>query len=342
MQTTRTLAKWNALGVLCLLPTLVFAGGNRQTQSETLVIYSGRGESLVAPVIERFTQETGIEVEVRYGGTSELAVLLSEEGDRSPADLFWAQDGGALGGLAQDEKFQILPDQVTELVPAMYRGSRNSWIATSGRARVLAFSPERTSPTDHPQSIIDLGRPEYRGRIGWAPANASLQAQVTALRVIIGDERTVEWIHSLKANDIQDYRNNTSLLEAIGAGEIDYAITNNYYLLRFKEATPDYPVEQEFFVPRDPGNLVNVAGIGVIQSSTKGRIAQQFIRFLLSPEIQTYFTRDIGEYPVVSNVSPGSRLESFQQVLDRAPTIDIGSLSDLEGTLELMQRAGAL
>ena len=335
------------IGVLGILLLLIqagsFAGGRTQaTDVRQITVYSGRGESLVQPIIERFEQMTGIQVQVRYGGTSELVVLMAEEGNRTPADVFWAQDGGALGFMAQAGRFSPLPATITQQVPELYIGQNRTWVATSGRARVLAYSPQRTNAAEHPTSIFDLTDSRFAGRVGWAPTNGSLQSHITAMRVTYGDDVTLQWMEAMARNNTQVYRNNTALVEAIAAGEIDYAITNNYYLLRFLAQDPQYPVRQRFFADKDIGNLVNVAGVGILRTSQRTELAQEFVKFLLSEYAQGLFTNTIYEYPVVPSVPASPALESFQQVLLSAPDVAIGDIYDLEGTLALMRRAGIL
>ncbi len=326
--------------MLASLSVAAFAAAS--AEAEEITLYSGRGESLVDPLIRRFESESGIRVRVRYAGTAELAVLLAEEGERTPADLFWGQDAGALGSLAAAGLLAELPTQLVDGIPDIYVSTTAQWVATSGRARVLAYSPERVSAEEQPASVFDLTKPRYRSRVGWAPTNGSFQAFVTAMRVAYGEELTLQWLRDMRANDTQVYRNNTALVEAIAAGEIDFTITNNYYLLRFLANDPDYPVEQRFFEDRDIGNLVNVASVGVLRSSNRFDAAVRFVEFLLSPEAQRYFTDTVNEYPVIAEVPPNAALESFQRLLLASPRIDLDSLEDLQGTLELLRQSGAL
>ena len=307
-----------------------------------LTLYSGRGESLVAPLLEQFEAETGIRVQVRYAGTAELAVLLAEEGDRSPADLFWGQDAGSLGALSTVGLLTELPESLVANKPDIYVSTTREWVATSGRARVLAYSPERVDPSEYAESIFDLTDARYRGRVGWAPTNGSFQAFITAMRVEHGEQATGQWLRGMQANDAQVYRNNTALVEAIAAGEIDFALTNNYYLLRFKADDPGYPVAQRFFADGDIGNLVNVAGLGVLGSSRRQEHALRLAEFLLSPDAQEYFTNVVYEYPVVEDVEPNDRLETFSQLIDASPTVNLDALEDLEGTLNLLREVGLL
>ena len=310
--------------------------------AQSLTVYAGRGEALVQPLVDRFTAETGIAIAVRYGGTAELAVLILEEGRASPADVFWGQDAGALGALSLAGRLRALPDALTAGLPGIYASRGGLWVATSGRARVLAFSPVRVDPTAWPASVFDLTATAYRGRVGWAPTNGSFQAFVTAMRVVHGAQATETWLRGMIANDVQAYRNNTTLVEAIAAGEIDYALTNNYYLLRYLETDPSFPVAQGFFADGDIGNLVNVAGGGIVTTSRNVDAAERFLAFLLSSEAQAYFTDAVFEYPVVAGVTPNARLVGFDALLAASPDVDLDVLEGLDGTLELLREVGLL
>jgi iron(III) transport system substrate-binding protein len=310
--------------------------------AQRLTIYSGRGEALVQPIVDRFTAETGIPVAVRYGGTSELAVLLLEEGRASPADLFWGQDAGALGTLAGAGRFVALPETLTADLPAAFRSRNGAWVATSGRARVLAYAPERTADTPWPASVLNLTDDAYRGRVAWAPTNASFQAFVTAMRVSLGEATTEAWLRDMIAAGTKSYRTNTALIEAIAAGEADYAITNHYYLLRYLATDPDYPVAQNFFAAGDVGNLINVAGAGVLTTSRRQDDALRFLAFLLAEGAQTYFTQEVGEYPVRADVTPTATLVDLATLIAVGPDLDLDALEDLAGTLDLLRRVGLL
>jgi len=309
---------------------------------ESLVIYSGRSKNLVAPLIRRFEQISEIDVQVRYGKTSQLAVALAEEGERSPADLFWAQDAGALGSVAGRGLFAPLPESITGSLPARYRGEGNRWVATSGRARVLAYAPERVDTENLPESVTALTGQRWRGRVGWAPPNGSFQAFVTAMRLEHGDEATLAWLKAMKANGARAYPSNTAIVQALAAGEVDLGLVNHYYLLRFKTSDKAYPVEQTHFAPGDIGNLVNVAGAGVLKHGKHPEAAHAFLRFLLGEQAQQYFTSYVFEYPVISGTIPHPALVEEAAFRELAPEVDLQGLSDLEGTLALLREAGLL
>ena len=154
--------------LLLLVVALVAAacGGDDETEDGPITVYSGRAEELVGPLFAQFEEDTGIELRIRYGGTSELAAVILEEGDRSPADVYLAQDAGALGAMEAAGVFQTLPDELLDRVDAGARSRTGAWVGVSGRARVLVYSTERVSEAELPASVFDLTQPAWRGRVG--------------------------------------------------------------------------------------------------------------------------------------------------------------------------------
>ncbi len=301
----------------------------------SLVIYSGRGESLVGELIERFERQTSIDVKVRYGDTAALAIAIAEEGTRSPADVYYGQDAGALSFLAEEGIAAQLPVDITALVDGKFQDDDGRWIATSGRARVLIISPERVP--NPPDSVFDLVEPEWRGRVGWAPTNGSFQAFVTAMRQIHGEAETEAWLRGMIANDVRVYPKNTPQVQAVGDGELDIGLVNHYYRFRFED---DWPAANHFTDSGEAGALVNVAGVAMLDSANNRPNALRFIRFLLSEEGQTYFRNETNEYPVSAGVEARAELTPLSEL--NPPSLALTSLSDLEGTLELLEAVGAL
>jgi iron(III) transport system substrate-binding protein len=294
----------------------------------SLVIYSGRSEELVAPLIERFETESGIDVEVNYANTSELAATILEEGDASPADVFFSQDGGALGALAAEGRLAALPQATLDRVGAGFRSPDGLWVGVSGRARVAAYNTEELTAAEMPDSILDFTDPVWKGRIGWAPSNASLQTFVTALRVLEGEAAARAWLEGIQANEPKVYEGNSQALQGVATGEVHVAFINHYYLLAAL-------AESEI-----PGALVNVAGAGILTTAKKAVAAQAFVDFLLSEESQAYFSDETYEYPLVSGIPADDRLTPLDQIA--SPDVDLSELSDLQGTVELMQEVGIL
>jgi len=306
-----------------------------------VVVYSGRSEELVGPIIERFEAVTGIDAEVRYAGTSELAATILEEGANSPADVFFSQDGGALGALAAEGRLATLPTDLVDLVDARFRAAGGSWVGVTGRARVLAYDTRELAPTDLPASVLELADPAWKGRVAWVPTNASFQTFVTGLRETQGDEATLAWLKAMQANEPRVYEGNAAALQAVASGEVDVALVNHYYLFQAQaEAGAELPVANHFFAGGDPGALVNVAGVGILEGAANAAAAETLARFLLDEEAQAYFATETFEYPLRTGVAADNRLPALAEI--QAPELDLSELADLPGTLRLLQEAGVL
>ena len=314
--------------------------GAVSVEEDNLVIYSGRNENLIAPLLEQFQADTGITVEVRYGDTAEMAATILEEGQNSPADVFFGQDAGALGALQQAGRFQHLPEDVLELVDPSFRSDEGQWIGVSGRARVFAYNSENVGEDELPESIWALTDPAWQGRVGWAPTNGSFQSFVTALRVLEGEDRAREWLEAMIANDVQIYAGNTQIVEAVGRGEIDLGLTNHYYLYRFLAEDPNFPVVNYYPPSGGAESMVNVAGVGILDTANSPVAALSFVRYLLSDTAEQYFADQTVEYPLAGEVTINERLTPLSEI--NIPDIDLSDLADLEGTLQLLQDVGAL
>ena len=309
-------------------------GGN-----EKLTIYSGRAEKLVGPLLADFEKKSGVDVEVRYGDSAELAATISEEGENSPAGLFYSQDAGALGAVAERGLLTNLPPEVVNRVEARFRDDEGRWVGVSARARVLAYSTERLEDADLPQSVFDLTGERWKGKLGVPPSNASFQAFVSAMRVDVGDDRAREWLEAIDANEPKLYENNLQTIEAIENGEVDAGLVNHYYLYEIRREQGDVPVENHFFRTGDPGSLVNTAGIGILKSGDSPEAARKLADYLLSAEGQRYFADRTAEYPLAAGVQPGPELRPLKSV--QGPFIDLGILGEkLPSTLEMIEEAG--
>ena len=308
----------------------------------TLTVYSGRSQSLVHPLLQAFGEWTGVDIRVKYAGSASTAATLLEEGDNTPADVVFLQDPGSLGSLGANGMLADLPQETLDKVDPRLRDPNGRWVGTSGRARTIIYNTEAIDPaTDLPTTILDFTKEEWRGRVGWAPRNGSFQAFVTALRLQLGEPAARDWLEGMKNNDAQEYSNNVSIVQAAANGEVDVGFVNHYYLERFlEEHGPEFEARNYYIGNGDPGALVLVAGAGVLQASDNKATAEEFIEFLLSEPAQQYFTSDIKEYPVAAGVEPGGDLPPIES-LD-PPDVDLGSLSDLQGTIDLLRDVGVL
>ncbi len=311
----------------------------READPGKLVVYSGRSETLVDSIIQQFAEATGIEVEVRYANTGQLAATLLEEGSNSPADLFFAQDPGGLG--AVESMLVNLPSEIMEQVPEWSRSPNSKWVGISGRARTVVYNSEKLAEADLPDDMFGFTDPVWKDRIGWAPTNASFQTMVTAMRSAWGEERTKEWLEGIQANEPKVYPRNTPQVAAAASGEIDVGFVNHYYLFRFlAEEGEDFPARNYHPRAGGPGSIVMVAGAGILSSSGNEENAERFLQFMLSPVAQQYFAAQTFEYPLVEGVRTQHVLVALDDIFK--PDLTAGDLTDLAGTQALLQDAGVL
>jgi iron(III) transport system substrate-binding protein len=328
-------------GVVVVVVVAAAAAGCGGGSDDPLTVYSGREEELVAPLLDQFTEETGIDVEVRYGDSAELAATIAEEGENSPADVFFAQDPGSLGSV--DAQLAELPAETLERVDQRFRDADGRWVGTSGRSRVIAYNTDELSEDEVPDSVFDLADPRWKGRVGIAPTNASFQAFVTAMRLSKGDEATRQWLVDLEENDPKEYEKNALIVEAVATGEIDLGLVNHYYLYLVREEQPDAPVDNHFLEAGDPGALVSVAGAGVLASSDQTDDAEQFVDFLLSDAGQRFYVDEAeeAEYPLVDGIDAKEGLPPLDELT--GPDVELTAFgAELESTIELLRETGYL
>jgi iron(III) transport system substrate-binding protein len=310
-----------------------------ETASGSLTVYSGRSEKLVADLYTQFTSDTGIDVEVRYGDSGELAGQILTEGNATPADVFFSQDAGALGAVSAADLFVELEESVLNRVATKYRSELNTWVGTSGRARVVIFNP--TLVATPPTSIDDLVDPQWSGKIGFAPTNASWQSFVTALRVVRGEDEARTWLEAFAANNPVAYEKNGAVRDAVNAGEVALGLVNHYYLYeKIAAEGAENVVAQNQYLPGDIGGLVNVAGIGVLKNSDNSASSQCFASYLVSDIAQKYFVEKSFEYALVEGIAPFDGLPTLEE-LD-PPSIDLSDLNSIAETQELLNDVGLL
>ncbi len=329
------------LAVTLLLVALLSACGNGSDDDSagSLTIYSGRSEALVGPIIEQFGEATGIKVSAKYAGTSQLAATLLEEEDRSPADVFFAQDPGGLG--AVEHLLDPLPEEILQRVPDWARSPAGKWIGLSGRARTVVYNTETLTEADLPDDIFDFIDPKWEDRIGWAPTNASFQTMVTAMRAVWGEEKTRRWLEGIQANDPKVYPKNTPQVAAVAAGEIDVGLVNHYYLFRFlAEEGESFPARNYHPRAGGPGATIMVAGAGILETSENKDVGEKFLEFLLSTVAQQYFAGQTFEYPLVEGVKTPRVLVPLADI--NRSSIPLKDLTDLAGTQALLRDAGIL
>jgi iron(III) transport system substrate-binding protein len=316
-------------------------GGSNEPETEGITLYSGRIPAAIGPAVDMYEAQADRDVQVRFAETADLAATLVEEGDASPADVFFAQEPGAIAAVAEAGLLTKLPQDILDLVPARYRDPDGRWVGVTGRVRVIAYNTDAVEEAELPPSPFGLTDPKWKDRVGWSPASSSMQEYVTALSARYGDDRTKQWLEEMVDNGAVSFPDNVTIRDAIAKGEIDVGLINHYYVAQaISEEGPNYPVAV-YFPPGGLGSLMLLTSVGVLESSDRKAEAFAFVRSLLSPKSQAFFTSSSKEYPLAKGVEPDP---SLKVPIEKIPVSDssLVDLKELQGTIELMKEAGAL
>lgn len=321
-------------------PTGAPSSSPTETVPATLVLYSGRGEDLVGPLIEKFEAASGIDVEVRYAGSAEQAQLLLTEGANSPAQVFLSQEAGALGLLGEAGLLAPLPADVLSKVPEAYSANDGTWVGVTGRARVVAYDSEQVDEADAPDTAAEIIDPRWAGQVGVAPGNASFLAFITAMRVVDGEDAAATWLDTLVANDAKTYARNGAILEAVNTGEVKLGLINHYYwyAAAAEQGADNMRAKLKFGQSGDLAALVNATGVGVLKGAEANPQARAFVDYLLSNEAQTFFAVESYEYPLVPGVPGPEGVPPLESL--RGPDIDLSDLGTVQESAALIDKAG--
>jgi iron(III) transport system substrate-binding protein len=304
-----------------------------------LTVYSGRGEDLIGPVFDRFEELTGARVEVRYGGSADMALLIDTERDNSPADVFISQSPGAVGFLDDADRLVELPTDVLERVSEQNRASNGHWVGITGRVRVLVYNTDAVKADELPASVLDLTDPVYSGRVAVAPSNGSFQDFVTAMRAELGDDATSSWLEGMAANDAPNYSKNSAIVDAVTRGEVDMGLVNHYYLVEALKEDPGLAGANHVFPDGDLGSLLITSAAAIVDSTDEREASAELIAFLLSDEAQAMSADGESEYPLVDGVPAPAGLEPLSEVA--AITVDLDVLAGgLGATQDMIEQSG--
>ncbi|HUR76669.1 MAG TPA: extracellular solute-binding protein [Acidimicrobiales bacterium] len=328
-----------SLGVALTAALMAVFTASCNSGSTRLVIYSGRTSNLITPLLKQFSEETGIKIDVRYGDSAELALLVDEEGKKSPADVFISQSPGAIGFLDSHKRLAGLDAAVLGKVEPEFRAADRRWVGLTGRVRTLVFNTEKVDRASLPASVLDLAQPAYKGRVALAPSNGSFQDFVSTLRELVGDDEAGAWLKAMADGGAPEYANNTAIVEAVARGEVEMGLVNHYYIARAKSEDADTPVDTYFFSANDPGRLLLVTAAGVLDTADKNVEATRLIRFLLGAKAQKFFAEETFEYPLAAGQEPVGSVPPLASI---APTtFDLGRLgADLQDTLDMIDESG--
>lgn len=309
------------------------------TGRDALTVYSGRTENLIGPLLERFHAETGIPIDVKYGDSAELALLIDTEGARTPADVFLSQTPGANAFLAGKDLLAALPAELMDRVDERFRDEHRLWVGVTGRQRVLVYNQDLVDTAALPATIDAITGPAFAGKVAVAPTNGSFQDFVTAMRQVRGDDATADWLRALAAGGAPTYANNNAIVDAVARGEVPMGLVNHYYNHRFLAEDPDLPSRNHQFPAADIGSLLIPSTVSLLASSTHRDDALRLLDFLLEAEAQEYFSAETFEYPLVPGVEPATSLPPLQ-TLEAFPYRFSELGGGLQRTVELIRESG--
>ncbi|ALA57349.1 extracellular solute-binding protein [Nitrospira moscoviensis] len=330
-----------AMGVVVALASL--AAPVTASAADKLVVYSGRAERLIKPVLDAFTAKTGIQVELLSSGTTELVNRLKAEGDRTQADLLITNDAGSLelaraAGLLRPLNMR----EVERAIPPQYRAADNSWIGLSGRFWIIVYNTTMVKP-DQVKSLLDLADPRWKDKIAIPNSGSEyLQAGVSVIRASVGDERTKKFLQGLKDNaGTQVYQKSSQIVDAVAKGQVAMGIVNHYYVYRHLAAQPSAPIAVLMPDQQDGGMgaIMNVAGVGILKHTAHLDNAKLLVEFLVAQAGQKMFADLDKEYPLHPDVNADPALAERKSF--RAALVPLTKLAELrEPTLTLIEQVG--
>ncbi|MCU6412998.1 iron ABC transporter substrate-binding protein [Enterobacter cloacae] len=308
---------------------------------EGIVVYNAQHENLVKSWVDGFTKETGIKVTLRNGDDSELGNQLVQEGSASPADVFLTENSPSMVLVDNAKLFAPLDAETLKQVPAEYRPAHGRWIGIAARSTVFVYNPEKLSEQQLPKSLMDLAKPEWKGRWAASPSGADFQAIVSAMLALKGKQATLEWLKAMKANFVA-YKGNSTVMKAVNAGQIDGGVIYHYYRFVDQSKTGENSKNTKlyYFKHQDPGAFVSLSGGGVLASSKHKAQAEAFIKYITGKEGQDSLrTNNAFEYAVGVNAASNPKLVPLNE-LD-APKVEPSTLNSKK-VIELMTQAGLL
>lgn len=282
-------------------------------------IYSARQENLIEPILNRFTEQTGIQVNLITGGADELIQRLDLEDDNSPADILLTVDVGRLHRAKQMDLLQPVESEVLRnQVPAQYRDPDNTWFAMSLRSRVIVYNRDTVDPEEL-STYEDLASDKWDDSICVrSSSNIYNQSLVASMISHNGVEATEEWANALVDNMARDPQGgDRDQISAVAVGQCDLAIVNSYYLGGMLNS----PVEQQreiaeevaLFWPNQQGRgaHMNISGAGLTRSAPNPENGVRLMEFLVSDEAQRWYAETNNEYPIRDDVEVSETLQSW-------------------------------
>lgn len=308
--------------------------------ADSLVIFSGRSDKFVKPVVKAFTAETGIKAVLHSGSSTSLLNKLKLEGERTQADIYISNDAGNLQKGSEFKLFKALPDTIANTIPANYRAPDKTWLGVSARARVLVVSTKKHD-ADFVKSVFDLADPRLQGKLGITHSgNESYIAGVTVYMQIAGKDKVKTWLEGMKRNvEGSVFNKHSKIVKAVAAGKKSVGLVNHYYIYRHLAKHPKAAIK--IVLPDQDGMGVawNVAGAAVSKYTKHSDAAEKFMAFLVSDKGQELFAQANSEYPTRAGIPAAAEVPPVgsYKVAD-VPMAKLGEMRN--ATLDLIESVG--
>jgi iron(III) transport system substrate-binding protein len=311
-------------------------------KGDTLTLYSAQHEQMTNALAKAFERETGAKVRIRFGEDEGLANQIVQEGAASPADALLTENTPPLELLTEKDLLAKVDPATLARVPAAYSSAGGHWVGVAARETVLIYNPKLLAGLRLPPSILDLAKPEWKGKLAIAPSEPDFVPIVSAIEKLDGRAKAQSWLEGF-AKNAKRYDDNEGIVAAVEAGQVAAGVINHYYWYEQRAEVGASKVHSKlyYFGHKDPGALVNISGAGALESSRNPALAQRFLAFLVSKPGQEAMTHSGDwEYPLAPGVAPPSGLRPFASL--EAPEIGPAVLGDGSQPLALMQQAGLL
>jgi iron(III) transport system substrate-binding protein len=310
----------------------------------TLMLYSGQHPETVHSLVAAFEKQTGIKVAVRANDEGMLEAQIIEEGSRSPADVFLAENSPPLEELQTLGRLAPVDPATLAETSARYDSPVHDWVGVSARVSVIVYNTRDLRPSQLPRSVLALASPTWRGKLALAPTETDFQPIVTAVARRYGAARAVRWLEALRRNaGDRVYPDNETLVAQVNAGQAELGVINHYYWYRLRDEIGPGSIRsaEDFFSPGDPGYVIDVSGAGILASSRHQAEAQRFLAFLVSDQGQKILADgESYEYPLGSGVRTAKLLVPFSRL--RPDRISITELGTGQLAIRLLREASLL
>ncbi|HEY1453311.1 MAG TPA: extracellular solute-binding protein [Roseiarcus sp.] len=312
-------------------------------RAASLTLYSAQHEQTVDLLTKEFTKETGIDVKVHSGEAPELASQLVKEGRSSPADVFFTENSPELELLSEKGLLAKVAPETLAAVPAQDSSSAGDWVGVLARENVVTYNPGMIQEAALPGSLLDLAKPEWKGKVAIAPTDADFLPLIGAVAAMKGRPAALEWLKGLRDNAMI-FDDDEGVIAAVDRGAVATGVINNYYWarLRMEKGADKTQSAIHHFAGGDVGGVMNVSGAAALKSSHNPAAAQKFLAFLVSKPAQELVSKlnITFEYPLAAGVAANPMLKPMSEL--QPPSLTLKQIGDDRDAAALLSEAGLI